>query len=259
GLEWKMNSSDSYESEEDLLDFVQDRLSDNLLVLPKDVSSPKLTKAPTVVIKAVHVGRPQKVVAFLANLAALFLLITSSVSTAWMQTEAIRIGLFHECLKLEETWVKEEMTRRQMTNPDNACTMSECISIIRHICGSLNLISVLLAVLTLLVMGYGMNTVKVSRKNLAYNVTIAFNCVNISAMVSVLIMLPILFTLQLQDENFPLHPHGSNLRIGWSLIAAIVAVILLSFQTIIVLLDKSDNEIIYREQILREQLDYEPI
>ncbi|TGZ62170.1 hypothetical protein CRM22_007590 [Opisthorchis felineus] len=83
--------------EDDTLDESIGEVEKPVKLRPKPSSTRPEGRAPTMTIEAVRVGRPMKVLALLASILSLILFIIGTVSTSWMFTNNLRLGMFQQC------------------------------------------------------------------------------------------------------------------------------------------------------------------
>nr|CDS21966.1 P53 induced protein [Echinococcus granulosus] len=204
----------------------------------KPAANSQQGRAPTLTIEVVRVGRPLKVLSLLLAILALALLIAASCSSSWMHLAPIRMGVIHACFPMEDGEFKCLQT--------SCFTIPFIISMILAISGmGFLFVGIILFIAALLVYA-------LIPKRRLYNVTVGMFFVAAITYTICLVIHPIFFLIQFSDEQFQPEGHthgGGEITPGYALFIGVAGILILLVSTVLLMVDKRADEIIYREKI----------
>nr|CDS30349.1 P53 induced protein [Hymenolepis microstoma] len=197
-------------------------------------------RAPTLTIEVVCVSRPLKIISLLLAVVALVLMIIASCFSNWMYIGPAQMGLFHECFP-------EDAEGEIYT-----CTKTDCYSYSFFIAMILVLVGIFLLLLGIFFLVSGLLVYSRVSKRYLYNATVGFFILATLFCTACLITFPINFLIQFSDDKFQVvgHGHGNGeIAPGFALFVGVGGVLVLIISTILLIIDKRADEIIYREKI----------
>ncbi|RTG87822.1 uncharacterized protein DC041_0012095 [Schistosoma bovis] len=210
------------EDEDDLseVSFYQSQLH-TVQLRNKLVNQQSGSRAPTMTIDVVRVGRPLKILALLLSLISILLFIVGSVSTSWIHIHFKSIGLFQQCDSLLKQF-NHNPNPNLNPNPNHnnndklfMNTDNNELNEIEKICqfrDFLNGITILSALIILVI-----------------------ECMNEAN----------------QNSSSTSLENQSTITVGWSLIIVCCGIFILGISVCLVLFDRGGEEIEYRETIHR--------
>ncbi|VDD81366.1 unnamed protein product [Mesocestoides corti] len=194
-------------------------------------------RAPTMTIEVVRIGRPLKVLSLLLGILALALLIVTTCTSSWMKAGQVRMGVIHECVPLE--------------NGEFTCSQTSCFTLPFFISMILALTGLGFLFVGVLLFIAAMLTYALTTKMCLYNATLGAFIISAITYTACLVLHPVFFLIQFSDEQFPTegHTHGKEIIPGYALFIGVAGVLTLIVSTVLLIVDKRVDEIIYREKI----------
>lgn len=186
--------------------------------------------APTTQIETVTVVRPLKVMALVCGVLAIILLIISTASTAWLEAEGYRQGLWEEC-----EWDPRDIdnTMNCRANPQKDWILA---------CASLSIIAMLVVCIGTILTGIGLVTNNANKKYIYYRIAMYLMFFAVVCMVIGLIVFPAKFMTEINERG------KTEWFFAWAYGVAWGGAIFIFGAAILLLLDKESEEIYYREK-----------
>ncbi|CAH8599441.1 unnamed protein product [Schistosoma turkestanicum] len=217
------------------------------------------SRAPTMTIDVVRVGRPLKILALLLSFISCLLFIVGSVSTSWIHIKFKSIGLFQQCddhLLKQSNHVQLSMNTNSNNNNnglnefERICQFRNFLNIKIMMIIILDLIGLMLTILGITFLLSGIFSLNLKRKKTFYRASIILQIFSCIAMLSTLILL-VIECLSEANENSLTETQSSMITVGWSLIIVCCGIVILGIAICLILFDKGGEEIEYRETIHR--------
>ncbi|CAH8670249.1 unnamed protein product [Heterobilharzia americana] len=219
----------------------------------KPVNQRPGSRAPTMTIDVVRVGRPLKILACLLSLLSLLLFIIGSVSTSWIYIQFKSIGLFQQCdvvIKQTDSEAPSSInTVQRLSDVERTCQYRDFLNIEIIACIILDLVALLLTLLGCSFLLGGIFAMNIRRKQIFYQTSVILNII---ACVAMLLGLILLVVTSIEEGGEKVSPDSpAIITVGWSLIVVCCGIVILGIAVCLVLFDKGGEEIEYRETIHR--------
>ncbi|CAH8655841.1 unnamed protein product [Schistosoma intercalatum] len=248
------------EDEDDLSEasFYQSQLH-TVQLRNKLVNQQSGSRAPTMTIDVVRVGRPLKILALLLSLISILLFIVGSVSTSWIHIHFKSIGLFQQCDSLLKQFNLNHNNDKLFMNTDNnesneiekICQFRDFLNVKVLIIIILDLIALILAIIGSSLLLSGIFSLNIKRKRRFYHISIVLHILSCITILSALIILVIECMNEANQNSSLLLENQSTITVGWSLIIVCCGIFILGISVCLVLFDRGGEEIEYRETIHR--------
>ncbi|CAH8676213.1 unnamed protein product [Schistosoma bovis] len=264
------------EDEDDLseVSFYQSQLH-TVQLRNKLVNQQSGSRAPTMTIDVVRVGRPLKILALLLSLISILLFIVGSVSTSWIHIHFKSIGLFQQCDSLLKQF-NHNLNPNPNPNPDpnhnnndklimntdnnelneieKICQFRDFLNVKVLIIIILDLIALILATIGSSLLLSGIFSLNIKRKRTFYHISIVLHILSCITILSALIILVIECMNEANQNSSSTSSsleNQSTITVGWSLIIVCCGIFILGISVCLVLFDRGGEEIEYRETIHR--------
>ncbi|CAH8679310.1 hypothetical protein MS3_00004630 [Schistosoma haematobium] len=252
------------EDEDDLSEasFYQSQLH-TVQLRNKLVNQQSGSRAPTMTIDVVRVGRPLKILALLLSLISILLFIVGSVSTSWIHIHFKSIGLFQQCDSLLKQFNLNHHNNddKLFMNTDNnelneiekICQFRDFLNVKVLIIIILDLIALILATIGSSLLLSGIFSLNIKRKRTFYHISIVLHILSCITILSALIILVIecMNEANQNSSSSSSLENQSTITVGWSLIIVCFGIFILGISVCLVLFDRGGEEIEYRETIHR--------
>ncbi|CAH8875361.1 unnamed protein product [Trichobilharzia szidati] len=225
------------------------------------------SRAPTMTIDVVRVGRPLKILAFLLSVFSLLLFIVGSVSTSWIYIDYKSIGLYQQCdvpsvMKAPESNKQTGIVSVNTYNEiQRICQYRDFLNIETIGCILLDLTALLFNLLGCSLLLSGIFSLNLKHKRIFYYTSVILNTIACITMLLGVILLAITSTEDNNRDDKKLMSDGrgntstntnqSIVTVGWSLIIVCCGIVILGIAVCLVLYDRGGEEIEYRETIHR--------
>ncbi|KAM7543252.1 hypothetical protein Aperf_G00000001511 [Anoplocephala perfoliata] len=206
----------------------------------KSNANSNLGRAPTVTIEVVRVIRPLKIISLLLAIMSLGLMIAAACLSSWMYIGPAQMGLFHECYP------------KEIGSEDYKCSKTSCYTYFFFLSMILAMVGILLLIVGIVLFIAGILVYVLIPKRRLYNATVGIFIFAALFYSACLVTHPVLFLIQFSDEKFQEvgHSHrGGEIAPGYALFIGVGGVLLLIVSTILLIVDKRVDEIIYLEKI----------
>ncbi|CAH8673714.1 unnamed protein product [Schistosoma bovis] len=223
------------EDEDDLseVSFYQSQLH-TVQLRNKLVNQQSGSRAPTMTIDVVRVGRPLKILALLLSLISILLFIVGSVSTSWIHIHF------------------KSIDNNELNEIEKICQFRDFLNVKVLIIIILDLIALILATIGSSLLLSGIFSLNIKRKRTFYHISIVLHILSCITILSALIILVIECMNEAnQNSSSTSLENQSTITVGWSLIIVCCGIFILGISICLVLFDRGGEEIEYRETIHR--------
>ncbi|CAH8649699.1 unnamed protein product [Schistosoma mattheei] len=250
------------EDEDDLSEasFYQSQLH-TVQLRNKLVNQQSGSRAPTMTIDVVRVGRPLKILALLLSLISILLFIVGSVSTSWIHIHFKSIGLFQQCDSLLKQFNHNNNNNNdqlfmntynnELNEIEKICQFRDFLNVKVLIIIILDLIALILAIIGSSLLLSGIFSLNIKRKRTFYHISIVLHILSCITILSALITLVIECMNEANQNSSSSLENQSTITVGWSLIIVCCGIFILGISVCLVLFDRGGEEIEYRETIHR--------
>ncbi|ESO91371.1 hypothetical protein LOTGIDRAFT_182635 [Lottia gigantea] len=185
--------------------------------------------APTVAIETIVIVRPLKVVAVMCGCVALFLMMLSIAATTWLEADGRREGLWEICRRTDKDDLDIECQKNQPRAWIEACRVL-CLS------------AVAVCLCSVIVACVGLNTERFRWKYHYYKAAMIIMFVAVALQAISLIIFPVKFLEEIGDRAEVRWEFGWAYGIGWG------SAIFMLGSSILLLIDRDNEEVLYREK-----------
>lgn len=190
----------------------------------------------TTTVETTTIIRPLKVIAFVCGIISIILLIVAIASTAWLEAENYRQGLWEECFDTEDS--------------GSTCRANEDKDWIVA-CGALCIIGLLVDVAAVVCNGLGLFLKTQSKKKTFYRIAMYLLFFTVLCVVIALIVFPAMFMQEIDDRG----PEYTEWYFAWAYGVAWGAAIFIFGAAVLLLIDKDTEEVAYKEKTYYHDTD----
>ncbi|GAA56644.1 hypothetical protein CSKR_113654 [Clonorchis sinensis] len=235
--------------EDDTLDESIGEVEKPVKLRPKPSSTRPEGRAPTMTIEAVRVGRPMKVLALLASILSLILFLIGTVSTSWMFTNNLRLGMFQQC---------DQVSLIEMDpNPEFVCSFDYQRTWEQWTCLVLDAVAISFTLIGVILMIAALLTLVVKHKYKLYKAVLSFNSIAWFSMLTNAILFPVSFYYRTNHNALQFDykdDEAPEFMVGWSYVVCTCGLLPLLLAIVLLALDRKSEEIIYQETIFQDSV-----